>query len=129
MDGGASPRHPATGGVGALVGRRGRGGSERRGRRPREALRVAGGRRARERDPGPGGPRAGGGEIDAGRLERLASQLEGLGARPEAGGPGADEATALLEQLTGLVHEAVDVLEQAGESLESHEGGPSPEDG
>jgi hypothetical protein len=36
-------------------------------------------------------------------------------------------ATALLEQLTGLVHEAVDVLEQAGESLESDEGAPAPE--
>jgi hypothetical protein len=33
----------------------------------------------------------------------------------------------LLEQLTALVHEAVDVLEQAGESLESDEGTASPE--
>lgn len=48
--------------------------------------------------------------------------------RLEAGDLDADEATALLEQLTALVHEAVDVLEQAGESLESDEGSSaSPE--
>ncbi|HKV68746.1 MAG TPA: hypothetical protein VJN72_11725, partial [Gaiellales bacterium] len=93
----------------------------------RETLRIAGGRRARERDPGPGGPRAGGGEVDEPRLEKLAADLEALGARLETGDLDADEATALLEQLTALVHEAVDVLEQAGESLESDEGSVSPE--
>jgi exonuclease VII small subunit len=53
--------------------------------------------------------------------------LEALGARLESGDLDADEATALLEQLTGLVHEAVDVLEHAGESLESDEGPTSSE--
>ena len=77
---------------------------------------------ARERDPGPGGPRAGGGEVDEPRLEQLAADLEALGARLESGDLDADEATALLEQMTALVHEAVDVLEQAGEALESRRG-------
>jgi hypothetical protein len=40
----------------------------------------------------------------------------------EAGELGADEATALLEEITALVHEAVDVLERAGEDLETGEG-------
>jgi len=33
----------------------------------------------------------------------------------------ADQATALLEQITALVHEAVDVLERSGEELEGRE--------
>src|SRR6185312_7015554 len=114
-DGGARAQHPAAGRMGALDGQRARGRRDRRGGHARQALCLAGGRRARERDPGPGGPRAGGGEVDEPRLEKLAADLE------------ADEATALLEQLTALVHEAVDVLEQAGESLESDEGTASPE--
>ena len=48
--------------------------------------------------------------------------LEALGARLEAGELDAEQATALLEQITALVHEAVDVLEFAGEGLESSEG-------
>jgi hypothetical protein len=42
----------------------------------------------------------------------------------EAGELDADQATALLEQITTLVYEAVEVLERAGEGLEA--GGSEP---
>jgi hypothetical protein len=45
----------------------------------------------------------------------------------EAGELDADQATAILEQITALVYEAVDVLERAGERLETGGGEPSPE--
>jgi hypothetical protein len=45
----------------------------------------------------------------------------------EAGELDADQATALLEQITALVYEAVDVLERAGEGLEAGGSEPSPE--
>jgi hypothetical protein len=43
----------------------------------------------------------------------------------EAGELDADQATALLEQITALVYEAVEVLERAGESLEAGESEPT----
>jgi hypothetical protein len=42
----------------------------------------------------------------------------------EAGELDADQATALLEQITTLVYEAVEVLERVGEGLEA--GGSEP---
>jgi hypothetical protein len=57
-------------------------------------------------------------------LEQLAADLQALGARMEAGELDADQATALLEQITTLVYEAVEVLERAGEGLEA--GGSEP---
>jgi hypothetical protein len=49
----------------------------------------------------------------------LAADLQALGARMEVGELDADQATALLEQITALVYEAVEVLERAGEGLEA----------
>ncbi len=108
--------------VGAAGGRGAGGRRDRRGGHAGQALRLARGRLARERNPRARGPRAGGGDIDEQKLEKLAADLEALGARLETGELDPEQATALLEQITTLVHEAVDVLEQAGEGLEAGEG-------
>ena len=99
----------------------------RRGRHAHKALCVARGRGTGERRPRPGRARAGGGVIDEPRLEQLAADLQALGARMEAGELDADQATALLEQITALVYEAVDVLERAGEGLEAGGSEPAPD--
>jgi hypothetical protein len=59
----------------------------------------------------------------------VAADLQALGARMEAGELDADQATAILEQITALVYEAVDVLERAGERLEAGGSEPSPDGG
>ena len=50
-----------------------------------------------------------------------------FGVGPHGGCPDADQASALLEQITALVYEAVDVLERAGEGLEAGGSEPAPE--